>query len=214
MIRDDFTTGNVPDQSTWVLLGSPRVVGGYLNLLTSGDGVRGRNKFTFDDAARITVIVSNGSGSVFITPYEIDTRPDAAGVPYLAISYKQSQNRFDITVSDQEKAIAYAYVFNACKLIVKGHGENVSFTAVGKTTEGVEQPIDVATLKNPFYNQDVALYLFGGATNIDYVEAGSGRELMSTFMMENIMPAMTTVLALVMFIMVLRTLIRGFKHAV
>jgi len=214
MIRDDFTAGNVPDQRIWVLLGSPRVLSGYLNLPSPGDGVRGRNKFAFDDAARVTVIVHNGEGSVFITPYEADTRPDAVNLPYLSIRYRQSQNRFDITVSDQDKAIAYAYIFNACKLIVKGSGENVVFTAVGKTTEGAEQPIEVATLKNPFYNQNVALYLFGGTTNIDYVEAGSGRELMSTFMMESIMPAMTTLLALVMFIMVLRVLIRGVKRAV
>jgi len=214
MIRDDFNKGNVPDPNVWVALGSPTVSGGKLYLATAGDGVRGKTRFLCDDLARVTVEVFNGNGSVFITPYELNVRPDSTNLPYFCVRYEQWGEFYKVDVLSHEKVLSSTFIFYALKILIKEEKEKLTFIGVGKTSGGAEQPITLTTVDNPFYNQNVALYLFGGVTNIEYVEAGSGRELQASLMMETILPPLIAVVTISVFVTVLRTLIRRVKGAV
>ena len=214
MIRDDFIKPDGPDPNTWVSIGSPKVSAGGLYLPASGDGVRGKTKFNLDPNARVTVKVYNGSGAIFITPYEFNTRPDGVSprVPFYRITYVQSGDWFRVSVSDHTRELAFCFTWLKLKVLVKCSGETINFYAVGQTREGTETETLIASTSNMFYNQDVALYLFGGPANVDYVEAGSGRELQATFFFESLMPPLMTVIALVMLVVVLRTLLRSVKR--
>jgi hypothetical protein len=213
MIRDDFSGVGSPKPDVWVSLGSPKVADGMLYLGTSGDGVRSKTKITLDDAARVTVVVSNGSGVIYLTPYEVDTHPDTLvpRIPFYKINYSQSLNLYSVTISNQDRTIAGAYVLFKLKILVKCSGNTIDFIGVGKDEAGNDVEVVIASVSNQFYNQNVALYLFGGATNIDYVEAGSGRELQATFFYESLMPVIMAIIPLVLMIAVIRTVLRSVK---
>ncbi|MEM1589898.1 MAG: hypothetical protein QW175_05725 [Candidatus Bathyarchaeia archaeon] len=211
MIRDGFDKEGTPDTNVWVLFGNPKVYSGAL-YLTSSDGVRSKGKFVLDDTARVTVKILNGAGYVFISPYEVMGRPDTyPGLTFYKMSYDQSGSYFRVILADQRGDIATVYTSFSLTIVAKCAGETINFYALGGTTERPSETL-IASVKNQFRNIENYLYLFGGATNIDYVEAGSGRELMATLMMENIMPVMMSALSVVMIVLVLKAIIRMFKR--
>lgn len=218
MIRDDFSGVGSPNPDVWVSLGSPKVANGMLYLGTSGDGVRSKTKITLDDAARVTVVVVlNGSGAIYLTPYEFDTRPDTLlpKIPFYKINYKQSGNLYSVTISNQDRTIAdatIAFKHKILKILAKCSGDTINFIGVGKDEVGRDVEFVIASVSNQFYNQNVALYLFGGATNIDYVEAGSGRELQVTYFAESLMPTIMAIVPLVLTIAFIRTVLRRVKE--
>jgi hypothetical protein len=214
MIRDDFSGVGSPNPAVWVSLGSPKVADGMLYLGTSGDGVRSKTKITLDDAARATVVVLNGSGAIYLTPYEVDTRPDTLvpKIPFYKINYRQSGNLYSVTISNQDRTIADATIAFKLKILAKCSGNTINFIGVGKDEAGKDVEFLIASVPNQFYNLSVALYLFGGATNIDYVEAGSGRELQVTFFYESLMPTIMAIVPLVLMIAVIRIVLRSVKE--
>ncbi|MEM2281277.1 MAG: hypothetical protein QXZ68_04740 [Candidatus Bathyarchaeia archaeon] len=213
MIRDGFDKAGAPDPAIWIPIGNPIVSGGALYLKSSSDGVRGKTRFAMDASARVTVKVSSGSGDIFITPYEINERPDTyyPPIPYYRIRYVHLGYDYKVTVSDHEREYVSAWVPRALTAKVQCSGSKMVITAVGADATGNPITVNLAEIENRFYNLDVALYLFGGATNIDYVEAGSGRELQALMMTEQIFPVIMTTVALVVIVLTLRHLIRGLR---
>jgi len=178
MIKDDFSVEGTPSGALWKCYGNPVCRGGKLLLESSADLVVSARKLLWDEGATIEIVFDSGFGSMQLSRYDISKRPsDVEGVPYDSVDIGSGPS---VRFIRDGAIYSSVTVYYPIKVTIQSQKDKISVYVEGKDWFGRPYPKTLLLeTENRFLNQELFIYIAGGALAVDGIYAVEGRESLS-----------------------------------